>query len=199
MNPQAGDNVLVSKWVTQDSLLLTHVGYSTAAFKLLDSSRKFAGWGGNEDHIIGDKANREFADFLAEAFVRKVCAGQEGYYRITASIAEWLLHSDIINGLLYPTIAMKANSDNFAIKTEYFDKSIQFDHAEFDRIDGVENGQYNITILDTASEVNTGGNILWKGRLGKWELKNKGDSLTFQSEYGEWVARNDRGEIIKPE
>jgi hypothetical protein len=180
-------------------MLVNQVGYTRRAFEALSSNRLQAGWGQEPAEILTGDGNEEIAEFLAEIFTQPVAQSDEHLYKLTVAVAEKLFAADLLDGLLYPTVAMRANADNFALKPRYADNHLRFLKAEFARIDGVRDFAYDITALDTATTLDDDGTIRWKGRLDIWVLRNQGDQLTFQVENGEWVARDPDGNIVKPE
>ncbi|MCK4338528.1 MAG: hypothetical protein KAW87_00865, partial [Candidatus Cloacimonetes bacterium] len=104
---------------------------------------------------------------------------------------------DIFNGLLYPSIAIKARSDNLALKPHYVDKNLMIERVEFIQIISVKAFEYKIKVLDLATSFGKDGSIEWKGHPGKWYLKKKGDELILSVENGRWVARDRNGKIIE--
>jgi hypothetical protein len=196
--PIVGSTLVVSKWVTIAPLLLNHVGYSRDVFSRLGSARRDHSW---SDRPIDDhgEANAEVAAFLADAFAQRVATQERYRYKLSAAIAEKLFDADLFDGLLYPSIAMQANSNNVAIKPRYADQHLRFVRAEFARIDIVRDLQFDITVLDTAVALGDDGTIEWRGRLDNWVLRNKGDQITMSVENGHWVARNVHGNVVEPE
>jgi hypothetical protein len=188
----------IARWVTTSELTANHVGYSRTIFSDLGSRRTHAGWGDKPAEIPGDETNREIAEFLNRTFGKVIYPGEEHHYKLSVAIAEELFAADVFDALLYPTIPMRANADNFAIKRSYVDSSLKFVKAEFVRIEKIRDAVFDITILDTAKEVTPEGDIVWRGRLDQWSLNNQGDVLVFTDE-GKWVARDSSGRIVEPD
>ena len=63
----------------------------------------------------------------------------------------------------------------------------------------IEGMKIDVDILDSAARASDDGRLQWTGRPRKWELKNQGDRLSFTVEQGEWVARDQSGNIVEPE
>lgn len=195
LTPSAGSTLVVSKWTTTASLLVNHVGFTREAFESLGSERSHSAWSDRPVDEHGE-ANAEIARFLAEAFTPRVRVDERHKYRLSVAIGEKLFAADMFDGLLYPSIAMRANSDNVAIKPTYADRHLKFERAEFARIDAVRDLQFDITVLDTAVALDGSGNIQWRGRLDHWVLHKQGDALTMSVEHGRWVARDASGNIV---
>jgi hypothetical protein len=96
---------------------------------------------------------------------------------------------------------MRANADNLAIKLGYAREHLQFERAEYVRIDRFRDTDFafDITVLDTATELSADGRICWRGRLDQWTIREPFGQLTFTVENGQWVARDRSGRIVEPE
>jgi len=193
--PREGETVAIACWITTAPLQVNHVGYSEAAFKTLSSVRQQAGWAPRPANHL----NEAVSNFLAEIFTRIVPVGSEYEYKLSVAAAEKLFADDIFDGLLYPTVAMRANADNFALKLRYANDNLRFQKAEYARIERVRDFAYDITWLDTATELEEDGAIRWKGRLDQWVIREPYGQLTFTAQNGEWIARNRDGEIVQSE
>jgi hypothetical protein len=193
--PTQGQTVAIARWVTTTPLLVNHVGYAVRAFNSLLSSRQQAGWGPQAANHL----NEAVSEFLAESFIRVVPRGSEYEYKLSVAIADKLFADEHFDGLLYPAIAMRANADNFALKLRYANKHIQFQRAEYARIERVRDFAFDITWLDTATALQADGTICWKGRLDRWVIKEPYGQLNFTAEKGEWIARDKSGELVQPE
>jgi RES domain len=193
--PVEGQTVAIVRWITTAPLLVNHVGYTEAAFSTLLSNRKQASWGPRAITQL----NEPVSAFLAEVFTQIVPRGSEYKYKLSVAIAEKLFLDDKFDGLLYPTVAMRANADNFALKLRYAREHLQFERAEYARIDGVRDFAFDITVLDTATELSADGSICWKGRLDQWVIREPFGQLNFTAEDGQWIARDKFGKIVEPE
>ena len=193
--PAEGQTVAIGRWVTTAPLLANHVGYTQSAFNALQSNRQHAGWGPEPVMHL----NEAVSDFLAETFTTIVPRGSEYRYKLSVAIAEKLFIDDLFDGLLYPTTAMSANADNFALKLRYANEHMHFQRAEYARIEHVRDFAFDITLLDTATQLGSDGCICWKGRLDQWVLNEPGAQLTLTAENGEWVARDIHGSIVQAE
>ena len=115
-----------------------------------------------------DEMNRLISDFLAEVFTRRVPKGSEEMYKLSIAIADYLFKDDTLDGLLYPTVEMRANADNIALKTGYADKNLRFLKVEFARINAVHEFSYDITVLDFATVLAPDGKLVWNAPFGYW-------------------------------
>lgn len=189
---------MISQWITAAPMMVNHFGYTEPTFKALGSKRPLAGWSYEPTFIPDDDSNRFIAEFLSEAFTRRVAAGSEHEYILTIAIAEKLFSNDLFDGLLYPTIAVGANADNFALKTYYADNNLRFLKAEYVRVEAVKENFFEINISDTATKLEADAKIIWKGRRDQWVLR-QGERFKVAVENGKWVVRNASGKIVDPE
>jgi hypothetical protein len=194
------DKIVVSKWETTEELLVNNVGYTRTCFSNLKSNRESQTWGEIKKEINIPETNDLVNEFLSQEFTKIVPAGKEDLYKISIAIAEKLFSDDRFDGLLYPTISMKANADNLALKPRYIDeKKIAIKMVEYIQIDTKEDFKYKITVLDFANSFKEDGTIEWKGRLPHWVLREKGDELKLIAKNEKWVAIDKAGNIIEPE
>jgi len=191
--PAEGQTVAIGSWITTAPILVNHVGYTQRSFDALLSNRKQASWG----HEPVNHLNEAVSDFLGEIFTQIIPRGSEYRYKISVAIAEKLFLDDIFDGLLYPSIAMRANADNFAVKLRYANAYLQFQRAEYARIEHVRDFAFDFTVLDTATELGADGSICWRGRLDQWVISEPFGQLHFTAENGEWVARDKHGNIVE--
>ena len=184
---KTGDKFILSQWKTVSRLLVNNIGYLN-------------------DNIMGlqpksldelKEANILIRNFIDEEFTKNVNEGEEYLYKNTIALAEKHFSDDIFNGLLYPSIAIKARSDNLALKPHYVDKNLMIERVEFIQIVSVKGFEYKIKVLDLATSFGKDGSIEWKGHPGKWYLKKKGDELILSVENGRWVARDKDGKTVE--
>lgn len=210
---RSGECVAISKWRVTKKILVNHVGYRQGVFNRLRSNRATPDWK-VEHPRVSSGTNKLVANFFASEFSCVVPQGQEYLYKISIAIAEKLyqgnLHMDSVGeefdgerrfgGILYPTLAMRANSDNVALLPEFADRYLRLESVEWVRVDSVSddfNNQYQITMLDFASSFGEGGEIEWKGRPPQWTVP-AGATFLAAVENGKWVVRNQKGEIVEP-
>ena len=170
-------------------MMVNHVGYTRMAFQTLGSNRKHAGWNTNPLTMPGGDVDRLIDEFLAETFTRFVPAGSGYLYKVSVAISEKLLLDDKLDGLMYPTVQMKANADNFALKPRYADNNLKFLKAEYVRINGVRHFAFDSTRPGYSDRTGTRRHYSLEGITDLWTLRRQGDQLTFSVENGEWIAR----------
>ncbi len=160
LQPKVGDTVALAHWVTTAPLMVNYVGYTRRVLDALGSTRPVASWGSEPSAPTGDQ--QEIMDFLSDVFTQIVPPGEEQLYnKLTVAVAENLFAGDPFDGLLYPSVRMRANADNIALKRRFVDDHLRFLKAEFIRIDAIREFDYDITLLDTAPEITTNGTIEW--------------------------------------
>lgn len=206
-----GECVAVSRWRSDERIILNNVGYMHEVFASKDANRQCPRWGGKREHpSYATQENQLITRFLSEEFTKVVLAGEEVRHKTSVAIAEKHFRQDItmpdgkrlaFSALLYPTIAMKANADNLAVKPEFVDLHFRLEQVEYIRVDDAQTAEYEykVTILDFANTFGADGAIEWRGRRPQWRLKHKGEQLLLTVEDGQWVARNPAGEIVEPD
>jgi len=187
-----GDQLLVSRWRTVETLLVNHLGYTVTVFEELGSNRDRAGWDGKTSPMEGNDEFRDALETLGKLFASR----DSGRYKLTAALAEFFMRPPF-EGLIYPTIAMRANADNFALKPNWVDRGLEFIGVELVRIDAINGFERDVTIVDYATG-RADGSLHWKGRAPNWKLKEKDEELLFTAEQGVWVARDTEGNIVDP-
>ena len=105
----------------------------------------------------------------------------------------------LFDGIIYPTIAMGANVDNVVLKTDYFDKYMQFVYVKYVEVIEKNGRVYEATVLDTATKLDGEGNLLWSGRDLEYNLRKKGDEIVMKTEGAIWVGYDRNGNRIDPE
>lgn len=177
--------------------MVNNVGYHPDVFGSLKSHRDCPSWSKGIENET--RENELIRQFLATEFAKIVAPGQEYLYKIPVAIAEWHFSSDMFGGLLYPCMAMRANADNLAFKPVWVDKHLKLCKVEYYQVDEAEVSEFKIRIVDFANTVDEVGGIQWKGRRPHWVMKEKGQVLHIAVENGNWVARNENGEIVERE
>ena len=206
-----GDHVAISKWRTTEKIIVNNVGYVSEVFDGLNSNRPLPVWGPNH-HLLSSASNQLIGSYFAAEFSKIVPTGQEYEYKISIAIAEKLYIANLqldptrdaisgeprFGGLIYPTIAMRANVDNVALLPEFVDRYLVLSSVEWIRVDEeLPDFKYQVTMLDFANSFGPTGEIEWKGRLPQWVFQ-PGQQATLSVENGKWVVRNEKGEILEP-
>jgi hypothetical protein len=194
-----GAKVAVSHWQSTAPIVVNNVGYHQDVFSSLSSNRDCPSWGKRTEDEKLEKTTAFIKQFFATEFAKIVHPGQEFLYKLSIAVAELHFSSDMFGGLLYPSMAMRANADNLALKPECVDRYLNLRKVEYIRMDETDTSGFKITILDFADTFDEDGSIQWKGRHPHWVMREKGQVLHVAVENGRWVARNEKGEIVKPE
>ena len=192
---KVGDFITIGRWKTTSELLVANVGYSSGVFNGLNSNRECQKWG--DDTKISNEENRYILNWLSKQFATKVKSSNESYYKISVAIAEKFLMGELFSGIIYPTIAMRANADNVVLYPEVVDEHLSFERVEYAEIEEVGDFKFEIKVRDFADELTDAGKIKWKGRHPNWKLKPK-EKLELSIENGKWVARDNNGNIVEP-
>ncbi len=172
MDLQPGDKFVVSEWVTTAPLIMNNIAYTATGFSQLNSDRTAPQFGDRSHPNFKKEENQIIDDFFSQEFIKKVPKGAEYLYKISIAIAEKHLHSEKkegvmqFDGLFYPTVKMRANAENFAIKPEFIDKHVKLQKVDFAIVHeryaiSSNDVQYKIEVLDSALKFESDGNISW--------------------------------------
>ncbi len=198
---KVGDTITVSRWRTKKKMIVNNIGYTPEVFQTLGSNRQCPIWGKDKiDPRMNSETNVLIRQFFADEFTRIIEDESKNHYlyKLSIAIGEKFWHGDLFQGIIYPSLAMKANSDNITVKSECVDEYLELEEIEHIRIDKKNNElNYDITILDTSGTFDKDGAIIWRGGLPQWTLK-KGEALEVKAEKGRWVAKDDKGNEAKP-
>lgn len=194
-----GAKVAVSHWQTTAPIVVNNVGYHQDVFGTLSSNRDCPSWGKGTEFEKLEETTAFIKQFFATEFAKTVPPGQEFLYKLSIAISELHFSSDMFGGLLYPSMAMRANADNLALKPECVDKYLSLHKVEYIRVDETDASGFKVTILDFADTFDDDGGIQWKGRHPHWVMRERGQVLNLTVENGRWVARNEKGQIVEPE
>jgi hypothetical protein len=197
-NPiQEGDLVAITHYETTARLPLMRVGYTPEVFQNLKSKRELPDYGTlNVDAYSSQE--KLINDFLSSAFSVKVSSGEEWRYRMSVAISEKFLIAEMVEGLLYPSVAMWAHADNIALKPRFADRHLRPLHAEFVRITGINGSEVTLDSLDEARTFGAAGEIHWLGHKGKWKIQEDGGMLVMEFVDGHYVAKDRNGRIVDP-
>lgn len=199
---KVGDTITVSRWRTKKKMTVNNIGYTPEVFQTLGSNRQCPIWGKDKiDPQVNSETNVLIRQFFADEFTRIIEDESKNHYlyKLPIAIGEKFWHGELFQGVIYPSLAMKANSDNIAVKAECVDEYLELEEIEHIRIDKKNNElNYDITILDTSGTFDKDGSIIWRGGLPQWTLKEKGETLALKTDKGRWVATDDKGNVAKP-
>lgn len=198
-----GDKIVLSKWRTTKPLLLNNIGYTEINFKELNSNRENQKWNKNENSLTLTEENIIIQNYLAKTFSQHIPKDKTDLYKLTIAIAEKHYSEDEeinvkFQGLLYPTIPMKANADNIALRPTFIHEGgLEFLEVEWIEVTKSYDFKFDVEVLDWANSLSDTDVIEWKGRLPQWTFF-EGEEFFFTVEDGKQVARNKDGEIIEP-
>ena len=144
VHSQVGDRLVLSEWKTTAELLMNTVGFTPESFARLKSSRECPKLGDVKSAMTSLETVRRIEDFFAAMFVVEISSGEEHLYRPSIAITEKFVPRNVPDGcvqfagLMYPTIAMLANCENYAFRTEVFDNDMSFEKAELLEVKAIE-------------------------------------------------------------
>ncbi len=191
LRPEPGDCLAIGHWEVIEKLLMFPVGYSRHVFEQRRSNRSVPTFGPGFHPRLQHPSNILLEKFFAEEFTKEVPREQPWQFKISAAIAENRLSLQEADGVMYPTVAMRANSDNFALRPTA-ERNLALKKAEYVRVDLVKDFSFESTVLDTATKF-PNGRITWKGKP-KWTLK-RGEELKLVVENGQWRAYDVDGKL----
>lgn len=158
----AGDLLVLSEWRTTRELLTLHAGYSPTAFDALGAGRPVP------PDLEQPGGNATIQQFLAELFTLRVEDDNEHLYAASIAIAEVFLSGlksnrySSIDGIRYPSIAKRANSDNFALTVDFVRGGLEFLDAHLIQMNTRDCEGTSGTCIDTAVASPEGG-LTWLG------------------------------------
>ena len=197
---KVGQRIAIAAWKSNRIMLLNHTGFTEECKEILNSKRSLKDlYNFVKDASKFGQLNNFVYSYLASKFVQFVETGEEYKYKITIAIGRKLVMGELLNGIFYPTIAMSANADNVVLKSEYFDKAMNFVYVKYVEVTEQNGTVYETKVLDTATKLDGEGNLIWSGRDLQWTLRNKGDEITIKEEGGMWVGYDRNGNRINPE
>jgi hypothetical protein len=160
--PAAGDHVLLTMWRTTKDLVFNQVGFSELAFSALHSTRQPRDYRHRGAGEVAEK-NRWIYEWLARQFTHR----DDSRYKLTNAIAEKLL-APFCAGITYPTVAMNANGDNFAVTLSQVDSALECVWARRFVVKARSLTDFEIEELDFAAAPKRDAPIPWTDRMGRW-------------------------------
>jgi hypothetical protein len=203
---EVGDTIAVSYWKIVEDVLCFLMGYVNKRFIEVASER-------NPDNFlpsrIGSRRTRVVKDFLSRAFTNEVAPGDEHHYKISVAMAQTILdtgplgNTEIIDGLIYPSVAMKLNSDNIALKPTVADSKLMLSDLRFIKFINRTDQKFVTEQTDSPRNSINDGNIVWYGGVPAWTSKDRDRTYTFIAEELndsiEWVCYDEEGNTVEPE
>ena len=234
-----GHEIILSFWQTLKPMIVNNIGYTEFIFTQMGATRVAPSWSVkkiddarqemifNENSIsaeareiiLSHDENRILRELMSKEFMREVPDSERHHYKLTTALAELHLgeiknHAQQFAGIIYPSVKMSANGDNFALTPNFVDQHIEFKKAAHIKITKRDGNSFSINKIDEAIELNDDNSLKWLGRLARWvqdkpfqELKctatagkdQNGDYETSKDGTPvHWVVvDNKTGEIIK--
>jgi hypothetical protein len=196
LKPNIGDYVVLSEWSTTKKLLVNNIGYTRENFNRLGSNRSHPQFNAKSEPEQTEN-NILIKDFFSRTFSKVIDDPKQ--YKLSAAIAEKHIYGDMIEGLIYPTIPMKANGDNFALKPTFVNKFLKLVGVEYIRIDKFTDFKYDITVVNTAVKFEDTGKIIWNNRPWRYVIKENYGALSFFGEHGRWIAKDENCKVVHPQ
>lgn len=238
-NLSNGHEIIISFWQTLEDMIVNNIGYTDYIFNKMGAKRVAPSWSVKKidntqqeiifhenavsaeakKAILSHDKNRILRELMSEAFMDEVKDSEKYRYKLTIALAELHLmkiknYTKQFAGIIYPSVRMSANGDNFALSPQFVDKDLLFKKATHIRINNKDKKSFSINNLDTAIELDDDGSLIWLGRLPHWVLNEPFQEAKFtviegRDEYGDyerskdglpchWVAVDSKtGEIIK--
>ncbi|MFI4957383.1 MAG: hypothetical protein ACHQAX_09285 [Gammaproteobacteria bacterium] len=164
-----GDTVVLSEWHLTSDIWVSNIGYTSEVFTRLGSDRYCPNLTPSDQRHPREasRSNIRIEEFLKEKFTEHVAPGNEHLYKLTAVIAGNLLTPDPENifklGLMYPSLAMHGNADNYALNPDLADKHLQIKRAWWLKVDEANPTEnfYTYSLLEYADSF-SGDQINWR-------------------------------------
>lgn len=167
IHAELGTRFVISRWKIQRDLTVTSVGFTDEAFELMRALRK------NTINALGDiiytnqEENVAVHNFLAAKFTQDVPSDQQELYKLTIAIARFL-HDPKTQGMIYPSIAARANAENIILRPEVVDEeAIRFDRVIYAEVSGITEDyrHFGLHGRDSANSIYPNGQIAWSGLI----------------------------------
>jgi len=181
---QPGDQIVISRWQTQQPLRLISFGYADHCADDPHSDREKA----LHDALVWLPApKRQLAAFLTHVFTKTVHDDNQHHYRLSIAVAEACQLGTAFDGLLYPSAAMPSLAHNLALHPSYVDAGkLTLQYVEHLRVHEVGTEALNVCSLDFAREVDPNGQLQWLGRPGNWVLRESSTATNCRFKAGSW-------------
>lgn len=164
---------------------MNHVAFTGQAFQALGSRRASPDFdekiAGIEHPLVRRDLNAMLDSFLSDAFTVKVKEGHNDRdYKLSIAISE-ILRSPPFEGLLYPTIAMRADADNLALDPGYVDQHVRFVSADYLWVVGHDAQGTQVRLADRCLSADQSGGLNWTGFSDRWYFEGFMSFTTFPS------------------
>lgn len=183
---RVGSLLAISQWQLSRDVVLQPIGYTDGTVNQLGDARAAAGWG-----LIGQEpVHLRFEGHVRRLFTDPTPAPST--YRLSSIFAQMLMRGDRVDGVIYPSFAMKSNGENVALKTSVADQALKLTHAKICVVTDALESSFQSTTLDIA-EISAAGSLRWKGPDEKWEIRKQSEELRVISDGYRWRAFDSSG------
>jgi hypothetical protein len=138
-----GDFIVLSLFNAIDHLEFAPIGFTNEVFQRLFSNRVPPPEARpNNVELIERDSNKIVDKYIAESFTKIVNVGEEYKYKISVAISKFIMSNEHIDGIIYPSILMKADSENIALKSESVFHKLQLINTVYAKV-GRNNGLFH--------------------------------------------------------
>jgi hypothetical protein len=199
MRCKAGNKLVLSKWKIGKQFHVNQVGYHEEVFKKYSTTRdKFPAFAFARNGQTNHPSYRAVEAFLASQFSLDVKDGSEWQYKVSAAIAASLMdktdHQSMANqpgihGLVYPSLAARANSENLALRPRIAQNHLTLIECIFLTILGIsEGGEFLISHTDLSNDFKDDGSIIWQNEARLSDILKNEQRVTKKSQ-NTWLDR----------
>lgn len=207
LRAKPGDLIALSAWRLKQQLWVHNLGYHADALRRMGAPSAAVRPSAITDPIPNEsRANARLRRLLSLAFTEDVRDGEEFRYKQTIAINELLfdkaapLHRyadgpqfDEAAGTAYPAMQMMGAADNLALLPKFVDSSLAISMVLCLRVETVDERAHSYTTLTVAhADTFHDGVIHWRTDEPPAE-RDRRSHISFED--GQWVLRNDRGQI----
>ncbi|UOR07372.1 RES family NAD+ phosphorylase [Hymenobacter aerilatus] len=182
---QPGDQIVISRWQTQQPLRLASFGYADRCIDDPHTDRQKA----LRDALADLPApRRQLAAFLTDLFTRTVHDDNQHHYRLSIAVAEACQLGTAFDGLLYPSAAMPSPAHNLALHPAYVEEDkLVLQYVEHLRVHQVGTETLDVCSLNFAREVTPDGHLCWINQPGNWVLREGAKATNCRFVAGSWL------------
>jgi RES domain len=156
-------------------------------------------WRNNKEIVLQEVGLNAELQGIEQLYHDIFTARDEGMYKYSSKVANHLMASEFIDGLLYPSIINQNQSHNLVLKKDTVDEGLVFINASLYIVKSVSSDtKYEVEELDFATPTND--DLLdWKGRRKQWIIREAGGKLKMRSNGWDWEAYTPEGVYVEPE
>lgn len=156
VNPTVGDVLYLTNWGLNKEIYISHIGYA---------KKQFDEWGAKKSHQrykwVLDTLELNEQDVNKYNILSDIVTGDCAPYLKSNAVGKVLMSGDLHAGLVYPSIATKANADNIALKETFLD-SVSLNWIEAMRITKIDDQEVSYTRIKWSDTWDNKGFISWK-------------------------------------